>query len=215
MRTIVFLLLVVAGLQLVPSGAQAQDQTVTVSIDSLNLSLGEEGSVDVEVVGYPEPGLDAWTIHISYDPQTVSVIQCEPAGNAICDPAYREATVRITGAEANALVGDFSLATIRFRCEDAGTSPLRLTLQVFGDAIGDPADPSPEVDMRDAGITCAAAPSATQDEPPNETPVPVLPRTGTGSSVNESLVGWPVAGVLAVGGAVLAGWAAGRRIRSG
>jgi hypothetical protein len=194
--TILFLLLVVAGLQAAIAAVEAQGPTVTVSIDSLSLRVGEEGSVDLQVVGYPEPGLGAWTIDTSYDPQIVSVTRCDATGNAICEPQYSETTVRITGAEVKGLVGNFALGTIRFRCQSAGGSPLTLTPEVFGPAIGFP--PQPEV--MDGTIACEepVEPTATGVASSSATPAPQLPATGTGGSDSSNDLKWVVAGLGAV-----------------
>lgn len=195
----------------------AQDQVVTVTIDSLTLTVGGEGSVNLHVADYPEPGLPAWTIDISYDGQVLSVIECSPSGNAVCQTDYREATIRVTGATEKGLVGDFALAAIRFRCHDHGRSSLTLTLEVFGPAIGFP----PEAEVLDGAIVCEEATEATATGVASRsaTPPPQLPPTGTAGRSNATDQRWLATAAAAAGlaaaafaGLYMASRAAGDRV---
>lgn len=125
----------------------------TLAVGSASLEVGESGSVDLEVLGFPAPGLGAWTMDIAYDPAVITVGTCEPFSGSVCNPAYDDTTVRIAGATAFGHEGDTPLATIEFTCDAAGSSPLVLTIDTFADAtVGDPRPLGALVE--DGEITC-------------------------------------------------------------
>ena len=134
------------------TSARAQTQTIsyTIVIGSVTMDLGQEGPVELRIVDIGG-GAGAWMIDVTYDPDIVSVVECAPIGNNVCDTDRRPSSLHVTGASATGLVEDTTLADITFRCEEAGTSPLSLNLEVLGVGII-----VFEVDLLDGAITCAA-----------------------------------------------------------
>jgi hypothetical protein len=116
--------------------------------------VGSEVTATIEALGVTEPGLGAWTVEVTYDPDIVSAVSCEasPPPSA-CNAHKDERTVRFAGAAAMGVAGDVTLATITFRCEAAGTSPLAVTLEILADAtIGDPRPIDGSIE--DGQVTC-------------------------------------------------------------
>ena len=114
--------------------AQVSAGAPTVSIGSLSKSVGQQGTVDVRALNIAAPGLGAWTIDITYDPQVLSVVDCAGGIGGLCNPAYAEDTVRVAGFSIFGAIGDSTLASITFACESEGSSQLNLTLETFIDA---------------------------------------------------------------------------------
>ncbi len=114
--------------------AQVSAGAPTVSIGSLSKSVGEQGTVALQALDIPAPGLGAWTIDITYDPQVVSVVDCAGGLGGMCNPAYADGTVRVAWFSIFGEIGDSTLATITFACESGGSSQLALTLETFIEA---------------------------------------------------------------------------------
>jgi len=147
----------------VPSGSGQEPldtpgpDSPTVSAASVTAAAGAEADAAVQVLGFGPPGLGAWTVDISYDPDVISIVDCaaEPGGEAqgVCNPDYADTVVRITGAVALGLEGDTTLGIITVKCEAAGTSALALSIDVLADAtIGDPQETAAHV--TDGSVTC-------------------------------------------------------------
>lgn len=119
-------------------GAQASAADETVSIGSATIVLEGSAGVAVNAANFHAPGLGAWSIDVTYDPSVLSVVACEAAevGANICNADYLDlgTTVRIVGASAQGLEGDTTLATITFRCDNLGTSPLSVAVGTLADA---------------------------------------------------------------------------------
>jgi hypothetical protein len=167
-----------------------------VSVGSASAAPGANATVSVQSQGMAEPGLGAWAMNIVYNPSVVHVSTCAPATGSVCNPNFAANTVRITGAVANGLVGDATLATVTFTCAVAGSSPLTLTTDTLADAtIGGPQDITATI--ANGTITCAApAPTAAA----TATPAPTSPVAGFGpGSVGPSTLMWLVAGLLGAG----------------
>lgn len=186
-------------------GALALAATVSaisgeVSIGSATAAPGAEASVDLAASVPDDPGLGAWTLDITYDPSVVSVADCSPEEGGVCNPAYTDDTVRVTGASATGLVGDTTLATITFECGDAeGESDLSISINVLADAtIGAPADI--DATTSDGSITCAEPTPV----PPTATLAPRPPIVGTGGSDGGGL-GWLIAALAGAGAVALVG----------
>ena len=156
--------------------AAIQDGTITcsdatVSIDSLSLTVGEQGSVDLELLNMGPPGLFAWTIDVAFDSSVVSAVDCSPGppDNSVCNAFFSPTSARFTGAIDPTQEGDVLLGTISFRCDDAGTSPLSISVNVLADATpGDPQDIAATI--QDGSITCspgAPTPISTPAAPKN------------------------------------------------
>lgn len=127
----------------------------TLSVGSLSLDLNGSGAVTVRAGDFPEPGLGAWSIDMSYDAAIVSVDGCAPTAQAggICNPDFRPDGIRIVGASAGGLVGSTGLAVVSISCVSAGTSPLTLSINILADAtFGNPE--SITASVRNGEITC-------------------------------------------------------------
>ena len=116
--------------------AAAADETV--AIGSATITLGNEASVAVRALNFDDPGLGAWSIDTSFNPNVISVVGCVAAdvGINLCNPDYggNGNTVRVVGAIAEGVIGDTTLATVTVRCESLGTSGLALTIGTLADA---------------------------------------------------------------------------------
>ncbi len=192
----------VAGLLLV---AQVQAVSGTVGISDGEAAPGGSASVEL-TANVGDPGLGAWTLDISYDVDVASVGDCEPEEGGVCNPAFADGVVRITGASANGLDGDTLLGTITFDCADAeGVSDLTIAVSVFSDAtIGAPA----EIDetVSNGTLTCAEPePTVVVAGSPTK-----FPDVGTGYTPSDSdgSLGWVIAGLAGAGLAAIAGFGA-------
>ena len=112
----------------------------TLSMGTLEMAVGEQGEVGLEVLEFDEPGLGAWTFDIQYDPAIVSIVSCETTpATSVCNTEYAPALIRIAGAVGVGIVGDTIVANIGFQCEAEGASPLDVTVDTLADGtIGDP-----------------------------------------------------------------------------
>lgn len=187
---------VLMGVVLPARSVFSQQRSVTLS--TLTLKVGEQGSVDILAGNGPEP-LGAWDMEISYDPEIASVVGCIPKQTSLCDKQFHKDSVRVSGASAKGLTGDIILATLTFRCENEGESPLSLTLIVFGSAIGFPIPPQ----TNDGRIVCEEQDGMSADATPEPTKTPELslPSTGIGSGAAGS--NWPTVLLLSAGGGLL------------
>ncbi|MCH8993404.1 MAG: hypothetical protein IH959_00345 [Chloroflexi bacterium] len=141
-------------------GQQVAGQGETIQIGSLSMAVGEEGAVNLDALAMAAPGLGAWTVDVAYDPAIVTAVACVPASGGVCNADFDTTIVRATGANADGLDGDSTLATVTFRCAAEGTSALDLTVQVLVDAtVGDPQAISAAV--VNGSVTCG---TAVQDE---------------------------------------------------
>ena len=181
----------------------------TLSIESATGTVGELVPVNIDVVGMPAPGLGAWTVDITYDPQRLQAVRCSPNLGSVCSMRYGATVGRFTGAVRTGVPGDFTLGTAFFRCLSPGTSRLTLSINVFSDATPDGPQPI-TISVVDGTLTCVE-PTATP--PATATPAPVLPSAGEGTQPQPVASFWPVA--LAAFGAVAIGVALALRRRRG
>ena len=126
----------------------------TVSIDTLEIVVGEQSETVLAVLEFDSPGLGAWTVDIQYDNGVVSVIECEPLpeGN-VCNPAYTDDTVRVVGATGTGLEGDTLIGRITFQCDVAAESELDIIIDLLADGtLGDPREIVPIIE--NGAITC-------------------------------------------------------------
>jgi len=161
---------VVAGALIALSVASAQTPTVTVGSTTTNVGL--QGKVLLRATDIGSPGLGAWTVDVSYNPELVNVVDCEPGLGGLCNPAFDGDTVRVAGTSISGLDGDTTLASIVFACKNVGSSSLAVSLSVFADAtIGGPlaidaATANGKVTCQEAGQpTPPPEPTPTSDEP--------------------------------------------------
>jgi len=183
--------------------AFAQDGGIGVSDGTA--APGETGDVTLDATGVGAPGLGAWTVDITYDNTVITAVDCSPEEGGVCNEAFADNMVRITGASASGLEGDTNLGSITFECADEeASSDLTVSVEVFADAtVGAPADLEPSVTN---GTFECAVPEPT-DEPtaePAGTPVTAPPATGTGTSTDGNGMTWVIALVAVAGAAVLA-----------
>lgn len=169
-----------AGLigSLPPEGSQvgtptpaAPPQKVTIAIDSYSSEVGAAIDVDLDMLGVGPPGLGAWTIDVTYNPAILLAKDCDPNFGGVCNPAFDGDTVRVTGASATGIEGDFSLGSIAFNCAAPGVSPLISSIEVLADAtIGDPQDM--QANLEDGEVDCTGTPTPTNSPTPADTPTP-------------------------------------------
>jgi hypothetical protein len=122
-------------------GVAGAQSGVPVHVGSASADVGEDGEVEVQVLGVEEPGLGAFTFEIHYDPGIVTVSACttHPDVVSFCNPDAGENAIRLTGAVAEGLTGDLTLGTLTFRCQAEGTSELDIVVEVLADGtIGNP-----------------------------------------------------------------------------
>jgi hypothetical protein len=106
--------LLIAG----PAGGAS---TTTVRVGSAEGASGTEVMVRLEALSVPEPGLSAFTIDITYDPNVASPVACQkdPAGTldaVVCNTAFSGNAVRVGGFQTSAgVTGTVALADITFR----------------------------------------------------------------------------------------------------
>lgn len=197
MRSVFAVLAILAALGVSVAHAGFEVVSYVLSIGSLSLDVGQEGSVDLEVTNI-HGAIGVWTIDIVYDPHIVVPVECAPLKNSVCDLRRADNIVRVVGASATGLVADTTLATIKFRCSGAGSSPLSLSPET-----GTIPELIVEVQTEDGVITCAERPEPTGTETAmtTATPLPQLPATGGGVGPAGRGPNWPM---TAMGGLSLA-----------
>jgi hypothetical protein len=126
----------------------------TIQIGSGEAAVGQEATVLLEGLGVTEPGLGAWTINVAFDAVIVSILSCDTGDTvAACNLAYEPGKMRLAGATGEGFPGDTTLATVRFRCASAGTTPLTLEIATLADGtIGDPQNI--DATVQNGEITC-------------------------------------------------------------
>ena len=151
MRVAVLLAVTLMAVGFTSARAQQTDTiSYTLAVGSLTMDLGQEGQVELRILDIGS-GAGAWMIDIAYDPDVVSVVECAPIGNNVCEADRTANSLRVTGASATGLVEDTTLATITFRCDETGTSPLSLILNFGVSGFVDI-----DVNRLEGAITCAA-----------------------------------------------------------
>lgn len=146
----------------------ASAATSSVQIGSFAAGVGFGGTVELEARDIAPPGLSAWQVDITYDPDVVTVGDCTPANGSLCNPNLHSDTIRVTGVNVTGLEGDALLATIEFTCKAAGSSALALDVGTFADST--PGAPAPiDADVVNGKVTCTAGGGGP---PPTPTPTP-------------------------------------------
>ena len=173
-------------------------QQPELSINDATEELGGEVSVELSASGFSAPGLGAWTIDITYDPAIVTAIDCDvgPVQVEVCNPEFAGDTVRLAGADADGIEGNFSLGRITFECADR-EAETALTVSPLHIADATPGNLQPiDAVLRHGSITCVEA----EIGPAAPTPGPSFPHAGGGGldeNALPSLVGALVALALA------------------
>ena len=186
----------------------------TISVGAATVAVGGEGTVSLQSLSMAAPGLGAWSMNIVYDPALVQQTGCAPQSGSVCNPNFAPNTIRVTGASANGLVGNATLATFTFRCIGVSTSALAVTVDTLADATpGDPQDIT--AGTTNGSVTCLTPSTPSQPGPtaaaPTATPVAAGgPNAGFGpGGTNSTVLIWLVAGLAGAGVAWLSAGLAG------
>lgn len=151
LRAAVALALTLVGALLVTSQGSAQENDL--SLGRITLRTGAQGEVRLEASNVTFPGLGAWTIDIDYNTNVVTPTICIPHNGGVCNPDFQPGQIRVVGASARGLQGDFTLATFEFRCIDEGGTFLSINVREFSDAT--PGNPQPiDATVVNGGINC-------------------------------------------------------------
>jgi len=175
----------------------------TISVGAATVAVGGEGTISLQSLGMAAPGLGAWSMNIAYDTAVVQQTGCTPQSGSVCNPNFAVDTIRVTGASANGLVGNATLATFIFRCISVGTSALTVTVDTLADATpGDPQDIT--AGTTNGSVTCLTPPTPSQPgatAAPTATPVAAGgPNAGFGpGGSNGTVLIWLVAGLAGAG----------------
>ncbi len=188
------LLLVLGALTLLSSSwtaaAPSAGGTPTVSVSSIVVGLGSQGTASLTVSGVPPSGVGSWTVDVSYDGSVVSVAGCTGLQGGVCNENYGPSLMRVTGSSAGGIFGSGTLATITFTCNVLGTSAVGLNVSLLADTnMGDPQEYAPFVSP--GSVTCIDAPPTDTPVPPTNTPVPAAP---TNTPVSAAPTGTPARG---------------------
>lgn len=161
---------VAGAFALIASGASAAGPTVMITSGSA--APGAQVSLDLTSNDVAAPGLGAWSIDITYDPDVVTPVSCETEHGAVCNTHFDENTIRTAGAAAIGFEGDTGLASITFECADSvGESAITVALPDFADAtLGGPRQINPTIVS--GKVSC--------------TNVPQVPNTGMGGGSSTS-----------------------------
>ncbi len=136
------------------SRSRQSQVTTTIRVGAATAHLGAEVKAELKALAAGAPGLGAWTIEVAYDPTVVSVSGCTGTESSACNTHKDDHTIRLAGAAGVGLQGDVTLMTLTFQCNTAGTSPLKVTVEVLADAtIGDPL--AINAPTQDGSITCS------------------------------------------------------------
>lgn len=170
--------------------AQDVDQAFTITIGSSTTDVGSQSSVELLIDDIDADSVGAWTIDVAYVDDIISPVECQPLKNSVCDLEQAPGVLRVSGASAPVLTKETVLAVITLQCIQEGTSPLSVTVNLFGipENVYD-------VQAEDGELTC----EDTME--PTTTDEISLPSTGTGSGASAS--NWPTALLLSAGGALL------------
>jgi hypothetical protein len=169
----------------------------TLQIESRNAQIGESVPATLRALDIPQL-VGAWTIDVQYDPDVVDPVECVAYNCGVCSTAFRSDTLRVTGASATGLTGDFDLATLVFRCaEGLGRTELTITREIWGSSI--PEEPPLDSKIVEGFINCEKPVVEKSSPVPTPIPQPVLPPTGSGSR-GDSIPLWPFAALLAAFG---------------
>jgi hypothetical protein len=176
----------------------------SISISDGSAEPGGSGTVELRSDVGDDPFLGAWTIDISYDPAVVTPTDCDAEEGGVCNPAFTEDSIRVTGASANGVEGDTLLATIELECaDDEATTDLTLAVDVFADAtIGDPQDIEPTT-VVDGSFACEVAPTAGPTTVPATATVAGgaggIGSVGTGTGSDSTGMSWVIVALAGAG----------------
>jgi Cohesin domain len=127
-----------------------------VRVGSAAIAPGGNGTISVKALGIPSPGLGAFIIDVSYDPNVAQPASCQadpdgqfpsPLAGALCNVAYAPNVVRCVGYSAYGVTGDIALCDVTFAATGlGGETALALTVNVaeMANESADPIDASVE-----------------------------------------------------------------------
>jgi hypothetical protein len=164
-----------------------------VSASSLETTAGSQSKVVLATEGIGEPGLSSWSIDLNYDSKLLTVKGCDPLqDDSICNPEFKEGTIRVVGSNVEGLTGESQLASIVFTCNEVGDGKLLPKINVFADAtIGEPQ--KIDASASEGNVACAKEPTPTPTPEPNPGDVNC---DGDVDPVDSTLVLQYVAGLL-------------------
>ena len=120
-----------AGFMVTP---EVHAQQPRISMESLTVPVGNQGTAALQAADIAAPGLGAWLVDITYNPAAVSVVSCTPLQQlAVCNDALTPDTIRLAGVNTEGLQGAYSLASVVFQCNSDAISDLTLSVQRFVD----------------------------------------------------------------------------------
>ena len=149
-----------------PAGQPGPDAP-TVSINTSEVTVGDQGEAVLTVLNFNAPGLGAWTVDIRYDNSIVSVVGCEPLpeGN-VCNAAYTGDTVRLVGATGTGFEGDTAIGRITFECVVIGESELGISIDLLADGtLGEPQIVVPNIENGAITFTTCDANDDAKESP--------------------------------------------------
>ena len=144
-------------------------QSPTLSASSLTTGVGYDGIVSFDALKMAPPGLAAWTIDVSYDATVASAIACAGDSGSLCNPTFRDNTIRMTGVNIYGVEGDVHLADITFVCNALGTTELTISVVVLSDGTLQGGPQPIAAALAQGSVTCTAEPPATPPAAPVET----------------------------------------------
>jgi len=141
--------LVALALVLLVGDPAGSTGTATIRVGSAEGASGDQITVRLEALGVPEPGLGAFTVDVTYDPNVASPVACQkdPAGTldaVFCNTAFSGDTIRVGGFRASSgATGGVALAEITFRLvgQTDACGSLDPAAEEFADTEGRPIVP--------------------------------------------------------------------------
>ncbi len=134
----------------------------SLTVGNITLLSGDAAQMRLEVSDVGSPGLGAWIVDIDYDADVVTPISCTAGPGSVCNANYAPGTVRIVGADAEGMEGDVTLGTVRFRCDDDGSSALALTALEIADSTTGAPQPI-DVAVTHGSISCLSPEPPSSD----------------------------------------------------
>ena len=93
------LAIVALAFLMVPSGsAGPAGGAPTVSVSTIQVGLGGQGTASLVVSNVPPSGVAAWTVDISYNGGIVSVVDCTGLVGGICNQNFGDQLMRVAGS---------------------------------------------------------------------------------------------------------------------
>lgn len=147
----------VAGVASFAVAPQASAQDEMVRAGELTISPGNQGTVSLEALNIDSPGLGAWQVDVIFDPAVVSAVSCSsPQTFSFCNASFGADRVRSLGATSTGLLGDTTLASITFSCDQTGAATnLMVVIRTLVDATAGAPQPIP-AQVVHGSVSCTA-----------------------------------------------------------